>query len=113
MEVDCVGVVSESSSGGFVVVVVLEDFGPVLWSSWRMILWCWNEREDFLVRCSLFLVAREMFVVVGACLFRIVIQYGFWIFWIFWSSWKRWGCWCGGGSLRYGVECGRWWSRRY
>ena len=30
MEVDCVGVVSESSGGGFVMVVVLEDFG-VLW----------------------------------------------------------------------------------
>ena len=40
------GVVSESSSEGFVVVVVLEDFGPVLWSSWRMVLWCWNERGN-------------------------------------------------------------------
>ena len=42
VEVDCVGVVSQSSSGGFLVVVVLEDFGLVLWSSWRMVLWCWN-----------------------------------------------------------------------
>ena len=33
----------ESSSGGFVLVVVLEGFGLVLWSRWRMVLWCWNE----------------------------------------------------------------------
>ena len=48
VEDDCVGLVSGSSCGGFVVVVVLEDFELVLWSSWRMNLWCWNEREDFL-----------------------------------------------------------------
>ena len=33
VEANCVGVVSESSSGSFVVVVVLEDFEMVLWSS--------------------------------------------------------------------------------
>ena len=38
VDVDCVGVVSESSSGGFVVMVVLEDLGLLLWSSWRMVL---------------------------------------------------------------------------
>ena len=47
MEVDCVGVVSKSSSGSFVVVVVLEDFVLLLWSSWRMVSWCWNERGNF------------------------------------------------------------------
>ena len=76
MEADCVGVVSESSSGGFavVVVVVLEDFGLVLWSSWRMVLWCWNQREEFLRCFSLMSVAENMFVIVGECLFGIVIQ---------------------------------------
>ena len=38
VEVDCVGVVSGSIRGGFVVVVVLEGFGLVLCSSWRMAL---------------------------------------------------------------------------
>ena len=33
VEVDCVGVVSRMSSGDFVVLVVLEDFGLLLWSS--------------------------------------------------------------------------------
>ena len=33
VEVDCVGVVSGSSSGGFVVLIALEDFGLVSWSS--------------------------------------------------------------------------------
>ena len=73
MEADCVGVVSESSSGGFavVVVVVLEDFGLVLWSSWRMVLW----RSDDFFRCfSLMLVAGNIFVAVGGCLFGIVIK---------------------------------------
>ena len=65
------GVVSESSSEGFVVVVVLEDFGPVLWSSWRMVLWCWNERGNVLGRFSLMLVVGNIFVAVDACLFRI------------------------------------------
>ena len=37
VEVDGMGVVSESSSMGFVVVVV-EGFGLVLWSGWRMAL---------------------------------------------------------------------------
>ena len=45
VKVDCLGVVSESSSGGFVVVVALEDVGLVLWSSSSMALWCWNERH--------------------------------------------------------------------
>ena len=40
MEVDCVRMVSKSSSGGFVVVLVLEDFRLVSWSSWRVVLWC-------------------------------------------------------------------------
>ena len=42
VEVDGMGVVSESSSMGFVVVVVVvvvvEGFGLVLWSGWRMAL---------------------------------------------------------------------------
>ena len=77
VEVDCVGVVSESSSGGFavvVVVVVLEDFGLVLWSSWRMLLWHSN---DFLRRFIMILVAGNIFVAVGGCLFGIVIKCGF------------------------------------
>ena len=76
MEVDCVEVVSESSSGGFVVVVVvvLEDFGLVLCSSWRMVLWC---SDDFLRRFGLMLVAGNIFVAVGGCLFGIVIKCGF------------------------------------
>ena len=40
VEVNYVGVVCGSSSGDFVVVVALEDFGLVLWSCWRMALWC-------------------------------------------------------------------------
>lgn len=59
VDVDCVGVVSESSSGGFVVMVVLEDLGLLLWSSWRMVLWCWNEKGDFLGCLNLMLVAGE------------------------------------------------------
>ena len=47
MEVGCVGVVFELS-GGDLLVVVLVDFGIVLWFSWRMALWCWNERSNFL-----------------------------------------------------------------
>ena len=47
VEVGCVGVVFESSGGDFLV-VVLVDFGVVLWCNWRMALWCWNERRDFL-----------------------------------------------------------------
>ena len=65
--------VSESSGGAFVVVVVLEDFGVVLWCGWRMILWCWNERGDFLQHFSLMSVAGNMYVVAGAFLFGIVI----------------------------------------
>ena len=61
MEVDCVRVVSGSSSRGFVMVVVLEDFGLVLWSSWRIVLWCWNERGYFLGHFSLKLVVGNMF----------------------------------------------------
>ena len=37
VEVGCMGVVFESSGGGFVV-VALEDFGVVLWCGWRMAL---------------------------------------------------------------------------
>ena len=51
-----VEVVSGSSSGGFMVVVVvvaLDGFGLVLWSSWRMVLWCWNKRGYFLGHFSL------------------------------------------------------------
>ena len=41
MEVNCVRVVFETSSGGFVVVVVVvEDFGLVLWCGWRMMELC-------------------------------------------------------------------------
>ena len=72
VEVGCVGVVFESSGGGFVV-VVLEDFGVVLWCGWRMALWCWNERGDFLRRFSLMSVAGNMYVVAGAFLFGMVI----------------------------------------
>ena len=50
-------VISGLSGGGFVVVVVWEDFGLVLWSGWRMALWCWNGRGDFLRRFSLKSVA--------------------------------------------------------
>ena len=38
VEVGCVGVVFESSGGGFVVLVV-EDFGVVLWCGWKISLW--------------------------------------------------------------------------
>ena len=64
MEVGCVGVVFESSGGGFVV-VVLEDFGVVL----RMAFWCWNERGDFLRRFSLMSVVGNMYIVAGTFLF--------------------------------------------
>ena len=47
VEVHYVGVVSGSSSGGFVVLVALEGFGLVAWSSCRMAFWCWNQRADF------------------------------------------------------------------
>ena len=47
VEVDCVGVVSQWSSGSFVVLVALENFGLVLQSGWRMVLWCWNEGGNF------------------------------------------------------------------
>ena len=78
VEVDCVGVVSGSISGGFVVVVVvLEGFGLVLCSSWRMALCCCNKRGNFLGRFNLILVAGNILVAVGACLFGIVIWWGF------------------------------------
>ena len=77
MEVDCVKVVSGSSSGDFVVVAVLEDFEVALWSSWRMTLWGWNERGDFLRRFRRMSVAGNMLVAIGAYLFGIVIQWGF------------------------------------
>ena len=72
LEVGCAGVVFESSGGGFVV-VVLVDFGVMVWCGLRMALWCWNEREDFLQRFSLMSVAGKMYVVAGACLFGMVI----------------------------------------
>ena len=40
VEVSYVGVVCGSSSGDFVVVVALEDFGLLLCSCCRMALWC-------------------------------------------------------------------------
>ena len=43
VEVDCVEVVFGSSSEGFVVFGALKDFGLLLWSTWRMTLWCWNK----------------------------------------------------------------------
>ena len=75
VEVDCVGVFFGSISGGFVVVVALEDFGLVFWSSWRMALWCSNERGDFVGYFSLMLVLGNMLVVVSACLFGLMIQW--------------------------------------
>ena len=76
VEVDCVVVVSGSISGGFVVVVVLDGFGLMPWSGWRVILWCWNERGCFLGRFSLKSVEGNMLVAEGACLFGMVIQLG-------------------------------------
>ena len=73
VEVGCVGMVCESSGGSFVVVVALQDFGVLLWCGWRMALWCWNEREEFLRRFSLMLVAGNMYVVASAFLFGMVI----------------------------------------
>ena len=72
VEVGCVGVVFESSGVGFVV-VVLEGFGVMLWCSWRIALWCWHERGNFLQRFSLMSVAGNMYVVAGAFLFGMVI----------------------------------------
>ena len=77
MKVNCVGVVSGSSSGSFEVAVALEGFGLVLWSSWRMALWCWNERGSCFGRFSLISVAGNMFLAVGAFLFGMVIRWGF------------------------------------
>ena len=74
VEFGCVlWVLSGLSGGGFVVVVVVvwEDLGLVLWSDWRMALWCWNGRGDFLRRFSLKSVAGNTFV--GACLFGMVM----------------------------------------
>ena len=107
MEVDCVKVVSGSSSGDFVVVAVLEDFEVALWSSWRMTLWGWNERGDFLRRFRLMSVAGNMLVAIGAYLFGIVIQWGFLNFFDFFDFlglmeevWVL----CGGGGLRCRIE---------
>ena len=72
-----VEVVSGSSSGSLlVVVVVLDGFGLMPWSGWRVILWCWNERGCFLGRFSLKSVEGNMLVAEGACLFGMVIQLG-------------------------------------
>ena len=60
VEVGCVGVVFESSGGGFVL-VVLEDFGVLLWCGCRMALWCWNETGDFLRCFSMITVAGNMY----------------------------------------------------
>ena len=44
-----VEVISGSSSGGFLVVVMaLDGFRLVSWSGWMVVLWCWNKREYFL-----------------------------------------------------------------
>ena len=83
MEVDCVKVVSGSSSRDFVVVAVLEGFEVALRSSWRMTLWVWNERGDFLRHFCLISVVGNMLVAVGAYLFGIVIQWGFLNFFYF------------------------------
>ena len=72
VEVGCVGVVFESS-GGSLVVLVLEDFGVVVWCGWGIAFWCWNERGDFLRRFILVSVAENMYVVAGAFLFCMVI----------------------------------------
>ena len=46
-----VEVISGSSSGGFLVVVMaLDGFRLVSWSGWMVVLWCWNKREYFLGR---------------------------------------------------------------
>ena len=72
-----VEIVSGSSSGSFLVAVVLLDgFGLVPWSGWRVIFWCWNERRCFLGRFSLKSVEGNMLVAEGACLFRMVIRLG-------------------------------------
>ena len=73
VEDDCVGVVSGWSSGVFMVMIALEGFGLVLWSSWRLNLWCWDKRGDILQRFSLMSVAGNMLMAVGVCLFGIVI----------------------------------------
>ena len=44
IQADCVGVVFRKISRDFFVVVALKDFGLMLWPSWRIALWCWNER---------------------------------------------------------------------
>ena len=42
----------------------------MLWSTWRMVLWCQNERRDFLGCFSLMLVPGKMFVLAGVSLER-------------------------------------------
>ena len=84
-EVNRIGVVSGLSSRGFVVVVVLEGFVLVSWSSWKMVLWCLNEREDFLGRFGLMLVAGNMLVAEGMCFFGMVIRWGFSDFFYFYN----------------------------
>ena len=80
VEVGCVGVVFELSSEDFVV-VALEDFKVVLLWGWRMTLWCWNERGEFLRRFSLMPVAGNMYVAATAFLFGIVICMVIWLLW--------------------------------
>ena len=80
VEVDCVGVVSESSDRGFVVVVVvvLEDFGLVLWCGWRMTLWCWNERRGLFATFQCDVGGRE-----HVCGSSCVSSWDCDLFWIF------------------------------
>ena len=42
------------------------------WCDWRMALWCWNEKGDFLQCFSLISVAGNMYVVAGAFFFGLV-----------------------------------------
>ena len=67
------GVVSESSIRRFLMIVAVEDFGLVLLYSWKMVLWCWNERGSFLVRFILILVVGNILDAIGACLLEILI----------------------------------------
>ena len=61
-----VELVSGSSRGGFLVVMMaLDGFRLVLWSSWRVVLWCWNKKGYFLGCFSL----KSMAGAEGASLF--------------------------------------------
>ena len=61
-----VEVVSGSSRGGFLVVMMMLDgFRLVLWSGWTVVFWCWNKRGYFLGCFSL----KSMAGAEGASLF--------------------------------------------